>query len=429
MKNVLLVSGSDYSLEVYEGLKRVKSNAHVAFSLLSDGSFSPKVDIFDHHFVFDLRKTDECLKYLKEKNLNFDAVTQKSSEWLTPLVALLQELYQCPGTNPKTAFTCRSKFQMRRAFEGLPSVPYILVKNKTELVEAINALQPPVVAKPVGGNASFGTFLIPPGYQINAVTEMYEKSISYLKKMSIDQDVFTFSKDELETYFGEKEFVDTTTDYLVEKFIEGKNISVDSLVTQQGITVLAVALQQRMPPPYFLQTSEIIPAPLSEREREAVLSLNAQTIRSLKLSHTPVHLEMILTDEGPVLLELGVRIGGDNIHHSILTTTGVHTLEAHILSLLGCSTLNTVSVKGFSATEYLHPPSTAKEFRVDGISEPLDEEIVLFVKSGDFVSPPPHSFDFLGYVNVFDLNKESAKQRCIDLKNKVLGKLKLSPCE
>lgn len=427
MKKVLLVSGSDYSQEVYEGLLRVKTKANIEFSLLSDGSFTPKVSIFKEHYKFDLRKTKACLEFLTQKNLSFDAVTQKSSEWLTPLVALLQKQYGCLGTDPKVAFTCRSKFQMRKAFEGLPSVPYKLVKNKDELFEAINSLTPPVVAKPIGGNASFGTFLISENFDANKVADLYENSISYLKKMSIDQDVFTFSNEELETYFNEKDFVDTTTDYLVEKFIKGKNISIDSLVYDHGIAVLAIAEQTRMPPPFFLQTSEIIPANLTHNELQAALSLNEMTIRKLGVSHSPVHLEMILTESGPVLLELGVRIGGDNIHHSILTTTGIHVLETQILSLLGLLPEIHPTSKGYSATEYLHTPFTSKEFVVNGLVENKDEETIIIVTPGDKVAPPPYSFDFLGYVNIFDESRDTAIKSAFNKRNDIINDLVLTP--
>lgn len=420
MKHVLLVTGSDYSTEIYDSLEKLKKTG-IKFSLLSDGSFVEKVKLFENHLAFDLRKTSETIEYVKSKNLNFDAITQKSSEWLTTLVALLQKEFSLSGTSPKAAFRCRSKLHMREWMQkhDLPSPQFRRVSDFDSLWAAVEQLTPPVVAKPIGGNASYGTFLIQDLSEKDSVKSLYESSIEYLKKMSIDMDVFSFSKEEM-SLFGLSEFYDLTTDYLIEKYIDGyKNLSIDTLVHNGEVTPICIAEQTRMKPPFFMQEREIIPADLNSNELKEVLNLNQRAIKAFELEQTAVHLEVILTKSGPVLLELACRIGGDNIHNSTLTTTGIHLLEEQVLIALGEKRRYQFSSTQFSATEYLLPTNLSPDWHevteivfLNDLNNYSVSEYQIVVEPGSKIAPPPISFDFYGYVTCTGetslLAKESA---------------------
>jgi len=419
-RHVLLVTGSDYTPEIYEALFRLK-NEGITFSLLSDGSFKERNPIFDHHLKYDLRKTSETIQHVVESKLHFDAITQKSSEWLTTLVALLQKEFKLSGTSPQAAFRCRSKIHMREWMKkhSLPSPQCARVKNFEELWNAVETFNPPVVAKPLGGNASYGTFLIQDFSEKEAIKERYETSIDYLKRMSIDMDVFSFTADEL-TQFGVSEFYDLTTDYLVEEYIQGyKNISIDSIVHDGEVTSFAIAEQTRMKPPYFLQEREIIPAAIAPSELPEILELNQRAIQAFEITQSAVHLEMILTKRGPVLLELACRIGGDNIHNSTLTTTGYHLLEEQIRVALGDKRSYSVSPTSFSATEYLLPTSLPQTWHeVEELTVPENfqdqysvSEWQMFASSGTKIAPPPLCYDFYGYVTCNGNSPEEAKAK------------------
>lgn len=419
MKHVLLVTGSDYSNEIYNSLIKLKQR-DIIFSLLSDGSFEERFDIFENHFKFDLRKTSETIEFIKSKKIKFDAITQKSSEWLTTLVSLLQREFSLKGTDPRAAFRCRSKFHMREWMRKhkLPSPDFYRVTNFDSLWNAALELSPPVVAKPIGGNASYGTFLIKDIADKETAKKLYETSIEYLKKMSIDMDVFSFSESEM-ALFGLSDFYDLTTDYLVEKYIDGyKNVSIDSIVHNEEVTPFCIAEQSRMNPPFFMQEREIIPADLTQDERLEIILLNEKAIRAFELKQTAVHLEIILTNNGPVLLELGCRIGGDNIHNSTLTTTGYHLLEEQILVALGEKRTYKVSTSSYSATEYILPTNlpllwheVTEVLIPDTLAQHDVTEVQIAVEPGSRIAPPPICFDFYGYVTCKGETSAEAKNK------------------
>lgn len=409
----MIVTGSDYTPQVYEAFWKTKKMGHNLY-LLSDGCFAPPDGLFEKHFIYDLRKTQEVLEYVKNQPVNFDAVAIKTSEWLTPLVALLAKHYGCPGNTPQTAFLCRSKYHMRKKFQeaGIPSPRFALCRNFNDLKEAIHTIGAPCVAKPVGGNASFGTFMINNEGDIKDLEKKYDSSIEYLKKKAIDQDIFSFSRGEFEL-FGIDEFVDMTTDYLVEEFMEGKEISIDALTQNRKTTVMGIADQIRMKPPYFVQLEEKMPYVCSVKQKKEIEDLVKRTIASVGITDSPSHTEIIFTSEGPKIVEIGCRIGGDNIHDAVYRTTGYNLMFEAIMIAMGMKREYEVKTLCHTAMKYILPE---KKGIIDNVLVP-DEiysdlfvtEIEIDVKKGDAVAPPPESFDFLGYIQTKGNTPKEAK--------------------
>jgi biotin carboxylase len=401
-KSILIVTGSDYTPQVYQAFSDVIKMGHRLF-LLSDGSFEPKPGIFENHFTFDLRKTKETLGYMASQTIRFDAVAIKTSEWLTPLVALLAKQYGCMGNTTETAFCCRSKYHMRQKFKksGVPSPKFALCRTFADLKNSIDEIGIPCVAKPVGGNASYGTFLIRDEEDMNGLEKRYDQSILYLKKKAVDQDVFSFSREEFRL-FGIDEFVDMTTDYLVEEFMSGNEISIDALTQSGKTTIMGIADQIRMKPPYFVQLEERMPY-ICPAERQAEIKyLVEKTIASVGITDSPSHTEIIFTPEGPKIVEIGCRIGGDNIHDSVFQTTGYNLMFEAIMTALGEKRTYDIKTRCHTAMQYILPDKKGiiKDITIpDSLKKnPNITEIDVFAKKGDEVAPPPESFDFLGYV-------------------------------
>ncbi|MBU0705911.1 ATP-grasp domain-containing protein [Patescibacteria group bacterium] len=401
-KKILIVTGSDYTDQVYQAFVDARSLGHRLY-LLSDGSFEPKPGIFAKHFTYDLRKTKEVLDYMKNQPDTFDAVTIKTSEWLTPLTALLAKQYGCIGNDPKVAFNCRSKYHMRRELEkaGVSIPKFRLCRNFDELKSAIDEIGIPCVAKPVGGNASYGTFMVRHKEDLEVLRNNYEKSIDYLKKLAVAHDVFAFSREEMDL-IGIHDHVDMVTDYLVEEFMEGPEISADSLTQDGRTTIMGVADQIRMRPPYFVQLAEKMPYVCPAKKQKEIANLVSKTVSAMNIQNSPAHTEIIFTSEGPKIVEIGCRIGGDNIHDSIFQTTGYNLMYEAIMIALGEKRNYDIQLKCHTAMEYLLPDrrGTVGKIRVpQAVRENPDiTEISIECAAGDQVEVPPTSFIFLGYV-------------------------------
>ena len=420
-KNVLIVTGSDYSPCVYQGFKDVKGLGCKLY-LLSDGSFEPKPGIFEGHYSYDLRETKKTLDYMASQPVKFDAVTIKTSEWLTPLTALLAKHYGCIGNDPIVAFNCRSKYHMRKKLNeaSVPIPKYKLCKNYDEIVDAINEIGTPCVAKPVGGNASYGTFMIRDEYDLKKLKLNYDTAIEYLKKKAVSEDIFAFNKEEMDL-IGISDHVDMVTDYLVEEYMKGPEISIDAITQKGKVTIFGIADQIRMKPPYFIQLFENIPYLCDQKDEKIIIDLIKKTHEAMDIKNSASHTEIIFTPEGPKIVEIACRIGGDNIHDAVYEITGYNLMFESIMIALGLDrTYGEIPTKCHTAMQYLLPTKsgiiTDIVFPKELENNPNVIEIYNFAKIGDKVSIPPFSFDFLGYITVKGKTPDEAQ---INLKKAV----------
>ena len=65
------------------------------------------------------------------------------------------------------------------------------------------------------------------------------------------------------------------------------------------------------------------------------MDYTASVVHALNLNIGPFHCEMRLTDKGPVLIEIGARLVGDNISEIIELSTGVSLAEKMVQGYLG----------------------------------------------------------------------------------------------
>jgi biotin carboxylase len=107
--------------------------------------------------------------------------------------------------------------------------------------------------------------------------------------------------------------------FLVEEEISGKNwhehqrfsyqVSVESLAHGDTIRHLSVTSKLPLAPP-FREVGHVMPALLSGEQIRRIEGVAADAIRALGLTTGAVHTELMLTAEGPVILEVNGRLGG-----------------------------------------------------------------------------------------------------------------------
>ena len=64
-RKILIVTGSDYTRQVYDAFRAVRERGDRLF-LLSDGSFEPHPGVFEKHYACDLRRTHDVLAMMRE---------------------------------------------------------------------------------------------------------------------------------------------------------------------------------------------------------------------------------------------------------------------------------------------------------------------------------------------------------------------------
>ena len=121
--------------------------------------------------------------------------------------------------------------------------------------------------------------------------------------------------------------------------------------------------------PYFVEMGHSQPTRLDGETAEKIRQIAIAANRAVGITNGPSHTEIIITQEGPKIVELGARLGGDCITtHLVPLSTGVDMVRCCICIALGEKPeLEPTISKGSAIRYFPQTPGTIKA--IDGISE------------------------------------------------------------
>jgi hypothetical protein len=101
---------------------------------------------------------------------------------------------------------------------------------------------------------------------------------------------------------------------LVEEFLDGKELSIDSFVSPTGHVyhspvVELVGAEDIGIEDYHI-FARVLPSQFDSSQVRAIEGVAEKGIRALRLINSPAHIDMVYTPTGPKLLEVGARVGG-----------------------------------------------------------------------------------------------------------------------
>ncbi|MFE0698986.1 ATP-grasp domain-containing protein [Streptomyces sp. NPDC058872] len=122
---------------------------------------------------------------------------------------------------------------------------------------------------------------------------------------------------------------------IVEEYVDGPEISVDSVVFQGEVQPVNVARKRLGFEPYCQEMGHLIAPWRDEPWADEVRSMLVQTHRDLGITDGVTHAEVRLSSSGPKLIELNGRLGGDFIPLLGHLATGVDLTSAAVSIALG----------------------------------------------------------------------------------------------
>jgi hypothetical protein len=135
---------------------------------------------------------------------------------------------------------------------------------------------------------------------------------------------------------------------LAEQRLVGKEYSVESLSIDGVHTVMGITEKY----PYrdkLFEKCQVFPAPsMSAQTRGQVDDFIRRLLDKIQHRHGPTHIEIMLSDKGPHVVEINNRIGGDLIWLLVESVTGVDMLRETIRSIVdpGAGVLSTAARGG-----------------------------------------------------------------------------------
>jgi biotin carboxylase len=105
---------------------------------------------------------------------------------------------------------------------------------------------------------------------------------------------------------------DESPPMIVESYVDGREIAVEGLVTDGHVEV--IALFDKPDPltgPFFEETIYVTPSRLDAESQRAAIDAVSAAVAALGLRHGPIHAEVRMHHDGPVVIEVAARsIGG-----------------------------------------------------------------------------------------------------------------------
>jgi biotin carboxylase len=210
--------------------------------------------------------------------------------------------------------------------------------------------------------------------------------------------------------------------FLVEEVLTGPEFSVETLTVDGRHLVIGVTAKQTTGPPHFVETAHLHPAPLAEADRAAMTGLAVRVLDAAGYRFGPAHTEIILTADGPRLVESQARLGGDRIPVLVQEATGLD-VEAAIFEALAGREVRVDEPSGYAAVTFfaLPPgPVTALE-GVDAIkAQPWLVDLRLNFEVGDELPPTTDSRSRHGHAIVRASTPDEAAARS-DLVQRLLS--------
>ncbi len=334
---------------------------------------APGFEFAHEHFLVDTRDVKGCCQIAEEKKIS--GVMTMATDYALPAVSFVAEKMGLPGLPYETTLTCIDKAKVKEQLcsNGVPTADW-QCHTKISLLQLLqdhpSHLHFPLVIKPSIGCGS--------------------KGVSLMK-----------DRESLQTYISA---VGEDDKFLIEEYLEGPEVSVEGIIYNNEITHLAITKKYLSAPPYFVEMGHDIPANLPQESEEAILSTSERALQALKLNNCAYHIEIRLTSKGPMIIEVGARIGGGTIGSDLLPlATGFDMVSATLRMSMGLDlVISKPKHKSFASVRFFTQKScgTLKEVVVDKSIIGLKglQKTCFLINQGEAVRPLRSSSDRMGYV-------------------------------
>ena len=317
------------------------------------------------------------------------------NDFCVPMACALSERLGLRTNSSEAAWGARNKIQMRKllrkAHVKCPKFQYYY--NMDDIIKAKDSFTYPLIVKPSDMCNSKLVKLVHDENQLlenaNEILHTKENFLNYQKEIAV----------------------------LIEEYAIGPEFSVELLLEDSEILFASVTEKHKNDLPFFVEMGHVVPSSITTKEEEASLvQAGLMAARAIGLTQGPIHAEVVLTENGPSMIELAGRVGGDNIMHLVKYATGVYLPELVVEQLLGNPLDIRRKKKGGAAIRFLSgKPGKIKS--IDGWESSLAMPNIvggkLDVSVGDMIPPLTSSGDRIGYIIAVGKNGQEAYETAL----------------
>lgn len=272
------------------------------------------------------------------KKYKVDGVMTLATDMPMRTVAAVAKECGLIGVSEDTAVKATDKSLMRESLQvaGVPIPKFYKVQNRIEYEEAVTKMIDPFMVKPADSSGSRGILKVENRTEAIAAYE-------YTKQFSRNGIV------------------------VVEECMIGPEVSVETIAIDGDVHVIQITDKITTGAPHFVEMGHTQPTRLDCAEKIKRVAIAAN--KAIGIKNGPSHTEIIVTEEGPKIVEIGARLGGDCITtHLVPLSTGVNMVEACIKIALGEKPNIIPTINCGSAIRYFNQQSGFVT-RINGLEE------------------------------------------------------------
>ena len=212
-----------------------------------------------------------------------------------------------PGITMDTAIKSTDKGEMIKAFEehSVEHPWYYVVESPEGFETIVENVTYPCVIKPTDNAGNRG--------------------VSYAANRQELEDAYKYSYEN-----------SRSGHVIIEEYMEGEEVSVEIIVYKGQVKILAITDKLTLGKPYFVEVGHAEQSQKSQEIRDAIADLATRAVKAVGIDNSPAHVEIMVTKDGPKMVELGSRMGGGCITtHLVPLSTGIDMIECVMNMTLG----------------------------------------------------------------------------------------------
>lgn len=367
MKRLMIIGASVLQLPA---IKRAKELGHY----VAVADFNPEaVGIPYADEYYNVSTIDQEGVYQAAKDFGAQGIMTLATDMPMRSVAYACKKLGLTGISYDTAVKATDKGEMIKAFEaaGVEHPWYFILGSTAEMAAVADKITYPCITKPTDNAGSRGVMLV------NSRQEL-EEALAYSSENGRSGTV------------------------IVEEYMQGPEVSVEVICWQGTPHVLQITDKLTTGAPHFVEMGHSQPSRLDAQEQQKIRDLACRAVKAVGIDNGPAHVEIMLTKEGPKMVELGARMGGDCITtHLVPLSTGIDMIKATMDICLGETPDITPKLQKGSAIRFFDAPAgiiTAIEGEQDAKAITGIWEVSFTKQVGDTAEAIGSSTDRAGFV-------------------------------
>ena len=304
-KSILILGGGSDQVVMI----RTAAEMGIKSIVLDQNPHCPGSELADYFEPISTRNVGAICEFVdsyQEENEKIDGVSTMGSD-IPHIVAQVAKHMNVPSIPLKSALLATNKYEMKRRFKefGVKTPSFSLVRNPSDAKKIMHKFGPPIVIKPLSEAGSRGVFLLTSEKCIDL--NFYE-SLRYSNNGAL----------------------------LVEKFVDGPQISTESIIIDGEIYTPGYAdrnyenLEEFLP--QIMENGGWVPS-IYENIKDLVEEEILKASISIGLKTGVVKGDVVLGENGPVVIEIAARLSGGDFSESLVPISSGINYVKNVLEL------------------------------------------------------------------------------------------------